>query len=57
MKPRLLCNEKPRDVSRDFLNAQAQPPTAEHPSAAKAGIKLRSGLRAGYRQMSFTEMY
>ena len=44
--------EKPRNT----LKTLAQPRAAKNQSA-KAGIKIRSGLRAGYHQMGFTEMY
>jgi hypothetical protein len=38
------------------LKTQAQPRSAKSQSA-KAGIKIRSGLRAGYHHMGFTDMY
>jgi hypothetical protein len=41
---------------RKTLKTQAQPRAAKSQSA-KAGIRIRSGLRAGYRQMGFMEMY
>jgi hypothetical protein len=41
---------------RKTLKTQAQPRSAKSPSA-KAGIKIRSRLRAGYHQMGFTDMY
>ena len=44
--------EKPRKT----LKTQVQLRAAKNQSA-KAGIKLRSGLRAGYHHMGFTEMY
>jgi len=43
--------EKPRNT----LKTQAQPRSAKSQSA-KTGIKIRSGLRAGYL-MSFTDKY
>jgi len=47
-----MKTEKPRKT----LKALAQPRAAKCLSA-KAGIKIRSGLRAGYRHMGFTDMY
>jgi hypothetical protein len=47
-----MKTEKPRKT----LKTQAQSRAAKSPSA-KAGIKIRSGLRAGYHHMGFTEMY
>ena len=41
---------------RKSLKTLAQSRAAKSLSA-KAGIKIRSGLRAGYRQMGFMEMY
>jgi hypothetical protein len=41
---------------RKALKTQAQPRAAKSQSA-KAGIRIRSSLRAGYRQMGFMEMY
>jgi len=48
----MMKTEKPRKT----LKALAQPRAAKSPSA-KAGIRIRSGLRAGYRHMGFMEMY
>ena len=48
----LMKTEKPRNT----LKTQAQPRAAKSQSA-KAGIKIRSGLRAGYHHMRFTDMY
>jgi hypothetical protein len=47
-----MKTKKPRKP----FKTQAQPRAAKSQSA-KAGIKIRSGLRAGYRQMGFTDMY
>ena len=47
----IMKTEKPRKT----LKNQAQPHTAKTQSA-KAGIKVRSGLRAG-SLMGFTDMY
>jgi hypothetical protein len=47
-----MKTEKPRNT----LKTQAQRRAAKSQSA-KAGIKIRSGLRAGYRHMGFMEMY
>jgi hypothetical protein len=47
-----MKTEKPRST----LKPQAQPRAAKSQSA-KAGIKIRSGLRAGYHQMGFMDMY
>ena len=44
--------EKPHPT----LKTQAQLRAAKSQSV-KAGIKIRSGLRAGYRHMGFTDMY
>jgi hypothetical protein len=41
---------------RKTLKTLAQLRAAKSQSA-KAGLKIRSGLRAGYRQMGFMEMY
>jgi hypothetical protein len=41
---------------RKSIKAQAQPRAAKR-QLAKAGIKLRSGLRVGYHQMGFMDMY
>ena len=41
---------------RDTLKARVQPRSAKRQSA-KAGIKMRSGLRAGGYRMGFTDMY
>jgi len=46
-----MKTEKPRNT----LKTQAQRRAAKSQSA-KAGIKMRSGLRAGYL-MGFTDMY
>ena len=54
-----MKTEKPRNT----LKTQAQPRSAKSQSnkadikMAKAGIKTRSGLRAGYHLMGFTDMY
>jgi hypothetical protein len=47
-----MKTKKPRKP----IKTQAQPRAAKNQSA-KAGIKIRSGLRAGYRQMGFMDMY
>jgi hypothetical protein len=47
-----MKTEKPRKP----FKTQAQPRAAKNQSA-KAGIKIRSGLRAGYHQMGFMDMY
>lgn len=47
-----MKTEKPQKP----LKAHAQPRAAKT-QPAKAGIKIRSGLRAGYYQMGFTDMY
>jgi len=44
--------EKPRKT----LKTLAQPRAAKSQSA-KAGLKIRSGLRAGYRHMGLMDMY
>jgi hypothetical protein len=44
--------EKPRKI----LKTLALPRAAKSQSA-KAGIKIRAGLRAGYRHMGFMDMY
>jgi hypothetical protein len=41
---------------RHTLKTQPQPRAAKS-QPAKAGIKIRSGLRAGYHHMGFTDMY
>ena len=47
-----MKTEKPRHT----LKTQVQPRTAKT-QPVKAGIKIRSGLRAGYSQMGLTDMY
>jgi hypothetical protein len=47
-----MKTKKPRKPSK----TQAQSRAAKN-QLAKAGIKLRSGLRAGYQQMGFMDMY
>ena len=47
-----MKTEKPRNT----FKTQAQPRAAKNQSA-KAGIKVRSGLRVGYHRMRFTDMY
>ena len=47
-----MKTEKPRKT----LKTQVQPRAAKNQSA-KAGIKIRAGLRAGYHHMAFTDMY
>jgi len=47
-----MKTEKPRKTRK----TQVQPRCAKSLSA-KAGIKIRSGLHAGYRHMGFMEMY
>jgi hypothetical protein len=48
----MMKTEKPRKS----LKTLAQSRVAKSQSA-KAGLRIRSGLRAGYRHMGFMEMY
>jgi hypothetical protein len=41
---------------RKHVKAPAQPCTTKN-QLVKTGIKIRSGLRAGYHQMGFMDMY
>jgi hypothetical protein len=47
-----MKTKKPRKP----IKTQAQPSAAKN-QLAKAGIKIRSALRAGYHQMGFMDMY